>query len=180
MRPVEMRSTTPANPPIPEVLEAFPTEQAAIDHLTAVRWANGVYCPICGSTDAARIRRLNQGGAPSNIHKCYACNRRFSIKVGTIFENTKLPLRVWYAAIWIAIHRPKGLVALTLAEELEITPNNAWYIRHCLRRGVASASFNAPLSDAETQEAAAIDAPKRRDKNRASIAPRSRAMRGRL
>ncbi len=127
---------------LPEMLAAFPTEQSAIDHLTAIRWANGKFCPQCGNADGSKIGTLKG----TNFHKCYACRKRFSIKVGTIFQDTKLPLRTWYAAIWMITNHPKGIASTTLASDLGITQKSAWFVLHRLRHAARTDSFNAPLS----------------------------------
>lgn len=121
---------------------AFPTEQSAIDHLTALRWANGKFCPLCGNADEKKIGTLTG----TNTHKCYACRKRFSIKVGTIFQDTKLPLRTWFAAIWMITNHPKGIASTTLATDLGITQKSAWFVLHRLRHAARTDSFNAPLS----------------------------------
>jgi len=127
---------------LPQMFAAFSTEQSAIDHLTAIRWANGRFCPLCGNTDAARIGTLTG----TNTHKCYECRKRFSIKVGTIFQDTKLPLRTWFAAIWMITNHPKGIASTTLATDLGITQKSAWFVLHRLRHAARTDSFNAPLS----------------------------------
>lgn len=124
-----------------DVFRAFPDEQTAIDHLTAIRWANGKFCPLCGNTDGARIGTLTG----TNTHKCYACRKRFSIRVGTIFQDTKLPLRTWYAAIWMITNHPKGIASTTLATDLGVTQKTAWFVLHRLRHASRTPSFNAPL-----------------------------------
>lgn len=77
-----------------ELMEAFPDEQSCIDHLTAIRWRDGEFCPYCGS---GKIYHFSD----RKTHKCGDCRARFSIKVGTIFEDTKLPLRKWFLAMWL-------------------------------------------------------------------------------
>jgi transposase-like protein len=134
---------------LPALFAAFPNEQVAIDHLTAIRWANGKFCPLCGNADQARIGTLTG----TNTHKCYECRKRFSIKVGTIFQDTKLPLRTWYAAIWMITNHPKGIASTTLATDLGITQKSAWFVLHRLRHAARTNSFNAPLSgDIEADE----------------------------
>ena len=124
-----------------ELFEAFPTEQHAIDHLTAIRWRNGKFCPLCGNADGARIGTLTG----SNTHKCYVCRQRFSIRVGTIFQDTKLPLRKWFVAIWLINAHPKGIASTTLAKDLKITQKSAWFVLHRLRQAQKTPSFQAPL-----------------------------------
>jgi len=126
---------------LPELFAAFPTEQSAVDHFTAIRWAKGKFCALCGNADAARIGTLTG----TNVHKCYVCRKRFSIRVGTIFQDTKLPLRTWYAAIWMITNHPKGIASTTLATDLGITQKTAWFVLHRLRHAQRTQSFNAPL-----------------------------------
>jgi transposase-like protein len=116
---------------------AFPTEQSAIDHLTSIRWAEGKFCPLCDNRDGTKIGTL----AGTNTHKCYVCRKRFSIKVGTIFQDTKLPLRTWYAAIWMITNHPKGIASTTLATDLGITQKTAWFVLHRLRAAARTNSF---------------------------------------
>lgn len=127
---------------LPQMFAAFPTEQSAVDHLTAIRWANGKFCPLCGNAEEKKIGTLTG----TNTHKCYACRKRFSIKVGTIFQDTKLPLRTWYAAIWMITNHPKGIASTTLATDLGITQKSAWFVLHRLRHAAQTPSFNAPLT----------------------------------
>ena len=120
-----------------ELFEAFPDEQAAIDHFRAIRWRDGEFCPYCGST---RIYHFSD-----KTLKCRDCRERFSIKVGTIFEDTKLPLRKWFMAIWLITYHPKGIASTTLAKDLKITQKTAWFVLHRLRHAARTNSFNAPL-----------------------------------
>lgn len=131
---------------LPEMFAAFPTEQSAIDHFTAIRWAGGKSCPLCGCADEGKIGRMAKAGVPTNQYKCYACRQKFSIRVGTIFQDTKLPLRTWYAVIWMITNHPKGIASTTLATDLGITQKTAWFVLHRLRHAARTDSFNAPLS----------------------------------
>jgi len=121
-----------------DLFEAFPDEQAAIDHLTAIRWKNGAYCPHCGS---ARVMHFSD----KKTHKCHDCRQRFSIKVGTIFEDTKLPLRKWFAAVWLVTSHKKGIASTQLAKDLKITQKSAWFVLHRLRYAARTKSFARPL-----------------------------------
>ncbi len=144
---------------LPQLFAAFPTEQSAVDHFTAIRWAQGKFCPLCGNAEAARIGTL----AGTNMHKCYVCRKRFSIRVGTIFQDTKLPLRTWYAAIWMITAHPKGIASTTLATDVGITQKTAWFVLHRLRHAALTKSFNAPLSGEVAVDETAIGG---REKNK--------------
>jgi transposase-like protein len=121
-----------------DFFETFPDEQSAIDHLTAIRWRDGAVCPYCGST---RVMHFSD----KRTHKCHECRQRFSIKVRTIFEDTKLPLRKWFAAIWLITSHKKGIASTQLAKDLKITQKSAWFVLHRLRHAVKAKSFNRPL-----------------------------------
>lgn len=130
---------------LPQMFAAFPTEQSAIDHLTTIRFGNGVFCALCGCADEGKVKIMNRAGVPTNQYKCYACRGKFTIKVGTIFQDTKLPLRTWFAAIWMITNHPKGIASTTLATDLGITQKTAWFVLHRLRHAARTDSFNAPL-----------------------------------
>ncbi|GAA0577551.1 IS1595 family transposase [Craurococcus roseus] len=124
-----------------EAMDAIPDEDAAIAHFTRICWRDGPSCPYC---KGSKIYTFKDG----RTHKCAAkgCGKRFSIKVGTIFEGTKLPLRTWILAIWMITSHKKGIASTTLARDLGITQKSAWFVLHRLREAAATRSFNGPLS----------------------------------
>ena len=121
-----------------QLMEAFPEEQTCIDHLTAIRWKDGAFCPYCPSTTIYHF-------SDRRTHKCGECRQRFSIKVGTIFEDTKLPLRKWFIAMWMVTSHTKGIASTQLAKDLKITQKSAWFVLHRLRHAARTQSFNRPL-----------------------------------
>lgn len=120
------------------MFEAIPDEQAAIDHFRSIRWKNGAFCPYCGST---RLYHFSD----NRTHKCGDCRQRFSIKVGTIFEDTKIQLRKWLAAIWLITSHKKGIASTQLARDIGVTQKTAWFMLHRLRHAARTRSFNRPL-----------------------------------
>lgn len=121
-----------------EMMRAIPDEQAAIDHFTAIRWKRGAFCPHCKST---RVYHFSD----NRTHKCGDCRKRFSIRVGTIFEDSKLPLRTWMLAIWLITSHKKGIASTQLAKDLGITQKSAWFVTHRLRYAIRTQSFSRPL-----------------------------------
>lgn len=121
-----------------DLMSTFPDEQTCIEQLKAIRWQDGEFCPLCGD---GRIYHFSD----RKTFKCGSCRKRFSIKVGTIFEDTKLPLRKWFMAIWLITNHPKGVASTTLAKDLKITQKTAWFVLHRLRHAARTNSFNAPL-----------------------------------
>jgi transposase-like protein len=121
-----------------QLMAAIPEEQTAIDHFTAMRWKNGSYCPYCGSV---RVYHFSN----KRTHKCGDCRQRFSIKVGTIFEDSKIDLRVWMIAIWLITSHKKGIASTQLAKNLGVTQKTAWFMTQRLRYAIRTKSFNAWL-----------------------------------
>jgi transposase-like protein len=120
------------------MLKRFPDEQSCIDYLTEIRWRDGMYCPYCGSNKVYHFKDQRN-------HKCGNCRKRFSIKVGTIFEDTKIPLRKWFIAIYFLTSHKKGISSVQLAKDLGVTQKTAWFIAHRLREAAKTKAFNAPL-----------------------------------
>jgi transposase-like protein len=121
-----------------QMMQAIPDEQTAIDHFTAIRWKRGAFCPHCGSTKVYHF-------SDKRNHKCGDCRKRFSIRVGTIFEDSKLPIRTWLLAIWLITSHKKGIASTQLAKDLGITQKSAWFVTHRLRYAIRTQSFNRPL-----------------------------------
>jgi transposase-like protein len=121
-----------------QMMAAFPDEQTAIDHFTAIRWADGAFCPLCGSTKVYHF-------SDKRTHKCGDCRKRFSIKVGTIFEDTKIELRKWMMAVWLITSHKKGIASTQLAKDIGVTQKTAWFMLHRLRHAARTQSFNKPL-----------------------------------
>jgi transposase-like protein len=124
-----------------EMMQAFADEQVCIDHLRAIRWADGAYCPYCGG------KRVYHFSDRRN-HKCGECRQRFSIKVGSIFEDSKVPLKKWFMAIWLITSHKKGVTSAQLARDIGVTQKTAWFMLHRLRHATQTGTFNKPLEGA--------------------------------
>jgi transposase-like protein len=121
-----------------EMVAAFPDEQSCIDHLRSIRWRDGAFCPHCGSVKVYHF-------SDNRTHKCGDCRARFSIKVGTIFEDSKIGLHKWFMAIWLITSHKKGIASTQLARDIGVTQKTAWFMLHRLRHAAETKSFNAPL-----------------------------------
>ena len=112
-----------------EFFEKFPDEQAAIDYLEAERWPDRVICPRCKSHYTGPIKKRNR-------HSCNSCRRQFSIRTGSIFENSKIPLRKWLYAMYLFNTARKGISAAQVARDLGISAASAWFMMHRLREAM--------------------------------------------
>ena len=123
-----------------DFLKIFDTEQKCTEYLTKIIWQDGEYCPHCGSK---RIYHFSN----NKIHKCADCRVKFSIKVGTIFEDSKISLQKWFMAVYLMTSHKKGISSLQLSKDLGITQKTAWFMLQRLRYAMQTESFKKPLKN---------------------------------
>ena len=111
-----------------EFFQRFPNEQAAIDAIEERRWPEGVTCPYCESEKTTRMKS-------SNYHQCNnkECRKQFTVRTGTLFERSHIPLHKWLYAMYLLQTARKGISSMQLAKELGITQKAAWFLLHRLR-----------------------------------------------
>jgi len=110
-------------------------ETAAVEFLERQRWADTPACPHCGDVSVYRIMSGDQRNKDYRW-RCRGCQKMFTVRTGTPFEETRLPLRVWVYAIWKACSSKKGISALQLSREMEITHKSALFILRRIRHGL--------------------------------------------
>ena len=108
------------------VLDFFNSKEKCVSFLEQQRWVHGIHCPHCGH---AKIYRTNRGFKCANRD----CHRKFSAISGTVFENTKIELRYWFAAIYLLSAHKKGISSHQLARDLGICQKTAWFLNHRVR-----------------------------------------------
>ncbi len=111
------------------------------EFLAAARWPNGVQCPRkgCDSKEVWFIKTRS-------IWRCKRCRRQFSVKVGTIFEDSPLGLDKWLPAVWLLTAATKGYSSHRLAHALSVTQKTAWFMLHRIRLALRAGSFDTPMS----------------------------------
>ena len=113
----------------------------AREHLEALHWPHGPVCPRCGTLD--RITKLAGKSTRPGVYKCNECAKPFTVTVGTIFEDSKIPLNKWLLAFRLLNSAKKGFSAHELHRDLGITYKSAWFMAHRIRE--AMAGDNSPL-----------------------------------
>ncbi len=129
-----------------ELTEMFPDEEAATEWFERHVWPMGRHCPRCGSTETT----LDRGDMP---YWCGACRRRFSVRIGTALERSKVPLRKWVFAIYLEMTSLKGISSMKLHREIKVTQKTAWFMLHRIRetwRDERAALFSGPVEVDET------------------------------
>ncbi len=109
----------------------FLSEPAAFAYVEARLWPNGPVCPHCGET--ARIGRLNGRTTRPGLHKCYACKKPFTVRMGTIFEDSHLPLHLWLQVIHLFCASKKGIATRQIQRMLNCSMKTAWFLGHRIR-----------------------------------------------
>lgn len=129
---------TPAQPKtLMEAVRYFADADRTLATAVALRWPGGVHCPTCGRTD---VRFL----ATRRIWECKEKHpkRQFSAKVGTIFEDSALPLDKWFVAIWSVANCKNGISSYELGRAIGVTQKTAWFMNHRIRLAMKAGSFD--------------------------------------
>lgn len=113
------------------------TDEQCREYLEAQRWPTGPICPKCG---AAEPWTINRKSATKNLvqklYRCRSCKKQYTATVGTIFEDSKVPLSKWFAAIYLMCASKKGMSAHQIHRELDVTYKTAWFMCHRIREAM--------------------------------------------
>lgn len=139
-------------------MDGINTLQEAIFHFASyenchalmvqLRWTDGgIACPRCGSTKLTYLAR-------TRVWKCYAKHERptFSLKTGTIFEDSPLGLDKWLPALWLIVNCKDGISSCELARDLDVTQKTAWFMAHRLRFALTDGGFSLLSGEVEADE----------------------------
>src|SRR3954447_2221319 len=117
----------------------FTDEQAAFDRLEVIVWPDGIVCPHCGVIGKARPLtgvKDKKGRERIGLKKCYACRKQFTVRVGTVFEASHVPLHLWFQAAYFLCSSKKGISSNQLHRTLGVTLKTAWFMSHRLREAM--------------------------------------------
>ena len=124
-----------------EAVAFFADEDRAHDFFVKMRWPEGVRCAHCNSVNVGKLVRSetkNKKGevAVRRVWNCKTCKRQFTAKVGTVFNESPLPLSKWLPALWLVTSAKNGISSCELARALKITQKSAWFMGHRLRTSI--------------------------------------------
>ena len=122
----------------------FQNEDAAREHLEALHWPNGPFCPHCGSVDAKRLppqkgrktKAHPEGMIRKGVVQCNDCRQQFTVTVGTVFESSKVALNKWLLANHLLCASKKGISGHQMARMLGVTYKTAWFMMHRIREAM--------------------------------------------
>jgi transposase-like protein len=128
---------TPKGLTLEQIMKRFGTDEAAREYLESVRWPKGPVCPHCGNCDAGRIYPIAANPAKkirAGLRECKECTKQFTVTVGTIFEDSHIPLGKWLVAWYLLCSSKKGISALQMQRMLELgSYRSAWFMMHRIR-----------------------------------------------
>jgi transposase-like protein len=131
-----------------DAIRHFADPQVCIDTVAALRWPNGPVCPSCEGTAHYYL-------ATQKRWKCKGCKKQFSVKVGTIFEDSAIALDKWLIALWMLVNCKNGISSYEVSRDLGITQKSAWFVMHRLRLALQNRSLvklGGPGSEVEVDE----------------------------
>jgi transposase-like protein len=134
---------------ISKLAKYFSDEDAARELLEEMRWGkDGAVCPHCGGTEPYKLTPKPTSKKPGRkgLYKCRACRKQFTVTVGTVFEDSHIPLSKWLLAIHLLASSKKGISAHQLHRNLGISYKGAWFMAHRLRFAAANGPFAEMLS----------------------------------
>jgi transposase-like protein len=122
-----------------DFMKKYGTETQCAEALFQARWPSGFQCPICGGSRYSMIKTRN-------LYQCSACHHQTSLISGTLFEQTKLPLTVWFLAIYLVTQAKTGLSALALKRQIGVSYNTAWSIKQKIMQAMKERDDGKPLN----------------------------------
>ena len=130
-----------------EAVKYFGEGDNAFNFMVGLRWPNGVRCPRCGGSHVGYI-------ATRKMWECKDCTtkRQFTVKVGTIFEDSALPIEKWLAAIWMIANAKNGVSSYEVARSIGVTQKTAWFMLHRIRLAMQMGSFDKLSGTVEADE----------------------------
>ena|SRR5579883_3307948 len=123
----------------------FADKDRALEFVAALRWTKGAICPHCHAADPFFLKTRR-------IWKCRACRKQFSVKVGTIFEDSPLGLDKWLPALWLLANCKNGISSYELARDLGVTQKTAWFMLSRIRLAMQTKTFRKLSGTVEADE----------------------------
>src|SRR6266513_1985112 len=143
---------TPDDLTLDEIQSRFGTDEKARDYLEQIRWPNGVVCPHlnCKNADQKRIWKIEENAEKkirAGLYQCAKCKKQFTVTVGTIFEDSHIPLRKWLIAWYLLCSSKKGISSLQIQRMLGLgSYRSALFMMHRIRYALKHPSFSKQLS----------------------------------
>ena len=118
------------------------------EYMKSIKWPDGqIFCPACGGLEIGEIKNRRKLQC-----KAKGCRKQFSVKVGTIFEDSPLPLQKWFVAVWSITNAKNGISSCELARAIGVTQKSAWFMLHRIRLAMRTGTFARIKGEIEADE----------------------------
>jgi transposase-like protein len=141
-----MDNTTTVPSTLRQAVRYFSDPDAALQFVASLRWPDGVKCVHCGQGEPSFLKTRR-------IWKCRKCRKQFSVKVGTIFEDSAIGLDKWLPALWLLANAKNGISSYELHRALGVTQKTAWFMLHRVRLAMQTGTFQKMRGKIEVDEA---------------------------
>ncbi|GJG89105.1 hypothetical protein tb265_42860 [Gemmatimonadetes bacterium T265] len=128
-----------------DAIRYFADPDVSLSFVADLRWPDGVTCPVCAGKEVSFL-------STRRIWKCKACKKQFSVKVGTIFEDSPIGLDKWLPALWMLANCRNGMSSYELARALGVTQKTAWFMLHRIRLAMQTGTFQTLSGTVEVDE----------------------------
>ena len=128
-----------------EAIRYFSEPDVCTSFVASLRWPEGPVCAHCGGREHSYL-------TTRRIWKCKSCRKQFSVRTGTIFEDSPIPLDKWMAAIWLIANSKNGISSYELARALGLTQKSTWFMLHRIRLAMQTGSFDKASGEVEVDE----------------------------
>jgi len=142
-----METTTKVPTTLIEAIRYFSDPDICLAFMAELRWPDGITCPHCGSDKVSFLKN-------ARLWKCHTKHpkQKFSVKVGTIFEDSPIGLDKWLAAVWMIANCKNGVSSYEIMREIGVTQKTAWFMLHRIRLAMQAKSFAKFSGQAEADE----------------------------
>src|ERR1700722_17773526 len=141
---------TPKDLTLDEINQRFSDDDTAREYIESILWPNGPVCPHCKNNDQSKIWKIQANPEKkirAGLHRCASCNKEFTCTVGTIFEDSHIPLRKWLVAWYLICSSKKGISSLQLQRNLELgSYRTALFMAHRIRHALKENGYAEKLS----------------------------------
>lgn len=145
--------STKDDPVIAEIPEACASEKAAVEFMEKQRWGDKPYCPRCGDHAVYQMRDSKTGERQANFRwRCHGCKQQFTVRIGTVFEDSRAELRHWCYAFWRSATSKKGISALELHRHTGLSYKSCLFMLHRIRCAMDEADIEPLRGDVEVDE----------------------------
>lgn len=128
-----------------EAIKYFSDKETCTTFMAQLRWPDGVTCPLCESKQVSYL-------STRFMWKCKACKKQFSVKVGTVMEDSPIGLDKWLSAMWLITNAKNGISSCEIHRALGITQKSAWFLLHRIRLAMQDGTFEKLSGEVEVDE----------------------------